>query len=114
MNYFSAYDYYFSWSRSCEFLEDKLHEFGTDSPGGWLEISEAGTESDLSFRIPGTEFKYKCSSGYYQADKSNPDQILQCQGNMLVDTSAVVSCIRKYLILIIYTFSADSFPSNDL
>ena len=99
MNYFSAYDYYFSWSRSCEFLEDKLHEFGTDSPGGWLEISEAGAESDLSFRIPGTEFKYKCSSGYYQADKSNPDQILQCQGNMLVDTSAVVSCIRKILLI---------------
>ena len=84
------------WDRGCSLLANHLHQFADNTKAsGWLQISGAGAESNLNYRIPGTEFKYKCSSGFYLPDKTNPDQILQCQGNRLVDTSAVVSCIRK-------------------
>ena len=67
---------------------------------GWLEITAAGDESTLEsnnmrYRIPGTEFKYKCSEGFELPDHTNPDQVLQCRGNFLVDTSSVQSCVPK-------------------
>ena len=89
---------YYRWTRSCEALENKIPEFADSSlVNGWLQIMGAGAETDasLNYRIPGTEFKYRCSDGFYLPNKTNPDQMLQCQGSRLVDTSAVTSCIRK-------------------
>ena len=82
-------------------MENRLYQFADNSEtSGWLEIASAGGASTLEsnsmrFRIPGTEFKYKCSEGFELPDHSNPDQVLQCRGNFLVDTSAVQSCVPK-------------------
>ena len=84
------------WDRGCSLLENNLAQFADNTrASGSLQISGPGAESNANYRIPGTEFKYKCSSGYYLPDKTNPDQMLQCQGNRLVDTSHITNCIRK-------------------
>ena len=92
---------YFRWTRTCEFLDNNLHDYADNSLiEGWLGITGAGTESKYEstskrFRIPGTEFKYKCSTGFELPDHTNPDQLLQCRGNFLVDTSNIQSCVPK-------------------
>ena len=92
------------WERGCVFLEDRLPQFADNAiASGSLEISGPGAESNMNYRIPGTEFKYKCSSGYYLPNQTNPDQILQCQGNRLVDTSFITNCVRKYLKMYNYS-----------
>ena len=78
-------------------MESKLYQFADNSQAsGWLHLMRGGADSHTSHRIPGTEFEYKCSSGFYLDNKTNPDQSLFCQGNMLVDTTSVASCIRKF------------------
>ena len=82
-------------------MDNKLHDYADNTLAtGWLGITGAGTESTYEsnskrFRIPGTEFKYKCSTGFELADKTNPDQVLQCRGNFLVDTSTIQPCVPK-------------------
>ena len=77
-------------------METKLYQFADNSQvTGWLQLMRGGAESHTSHRIPGAEFEYQCSSGFYLPNKTNPVQKLFCQGTMQVDTSLVSSCIRK-------------------
>lgn len=78
-------------------METKLYQFADNSQvTGWLQLMRGGAESHSSHRIPGAEFEYQCSSGFYLPDKTNPVQKLFCQGTLQVDTSLVSSCIRKF------------------
>ena len=97
---FNIFYHAIRWKRSCELLENKLYNFANNTKAtGWLGIVGHGAEthSSLHYRIPGTEFKYQCSNGFYIENKTNPIQMLQCQGNGLVDTSFVTSCIGKVI-----------------
>ena len=78
-------------------METKFSQFADSSQvTGWLQLMRGGTESHTSHRIPGAEFEYQCSAGFYLPNRTNPVQSLFCQGSLQVDTSSVSSCIRKY------------------
>ena len=78
-------------------METRLRQFAdTTVIDGWLELYAAGAESNTNYRIPGTEFKYKCKNGWEREDYTNPDNLIQCQGSRKADFSAVtLKCIRK-------------------
>ena len=86
-----------AWSRSCPDLEEKISsQADTSLAEGWLELVGPDTGSFSAYRIPGTAFKYKCSTGFEVMADSNPEQVLVCQGSRLVDFSAVQRCLRKF------------------
>ena len=86
-----------AWSRSCPDLEEKISsQADTSLAEGWLELVGPDTGSFSAYRIPGTAFKYKCSTGFEVMADSNPEQVLVCQGSRLVDFSAVQRCFRKF------------------
>ena len=41
------------------------------------------------------QYKYKCSEGYHLSNKTNPDQLLRCEGTRAVNTDHVETCYRK-------------------
>ena len=88
------------WSRGCDDeLKDQLPQFADSSlRSGWLELMSAGSGFSYDLRVPGSFFHYQCSAGFELPDKSNPEQPLVCQGSRSVDTSAVISCVRKLTI----------------
>ena len=91
------YNIHRSWGRTCPQLEDQISSLAdTSLAEGWLGLVGAHTGSFSAHRIPGTAFKYKCSTGFEVSQGSNPDQVLVCQGSRLVDFSAVQSCSRKF------------------
>ena len=84
-------------------METKLYQFSDNSQvTGWLQLMRGGAESHTSHRIPGSEFEYQCSSGFYLPNKTNPVQSLFCQGSLQVDTSLVSSCVRKLNMFMTY------------
>ena len=85
------------WSWTCPEMETRLRQFAdTTVIDGWLELYAAGAESNTNYRIPGTEFKYKCKNGWEREDYTNPDNLIQCQGSRKADFSGVtLKCIRK-------------------
>ena len=86
-----------AWDRSCPELEEKISgQADTSLTEGWLGLVGADTGSFSAHRIPGTAFKYRCSTGFEVSSDSNPDQVLVCQGSRLVDFSAVQRCVRKF------------------
>ena len=89
------------WSRGCEAeMKDQLPQFADSSlRSGWLELMSAGSGFSYDLRVPGSFFNYQCSAGFELPDKSNPEQPLVCQGSRSVDTSAIISCVRKYLTI---------------
>ena len=95
---------YLRWSWTCPEMDTRLRQYAdTRIIDGWLELYAAGAESDTDYRIPGTEFKYKCKSGWEREDFTNPDNLIQCQGSRKADFSAVtLMCIRKILIHCIF------------
>ena len=65
---------------------------------GFLQLYEAvnTTAFHAGYRVPGTAFKYKCSSGFALEDDSNPDRIIKCEGSRKADFSSVTdTCLRK-------------------
>ena len=89
------------WSRGCEAeMQDKLTQFADSSQrSGWLELVSAGPGFSYDLRVAGTSFNYQCSPGFELPDKSNPEQSLVCQGSRAIDTSAVLSCVRKFVTI---------------
>jgi hypothetical protein len=94
----ALYYLYAAWTRSCPEMEDRIYEMAdntlTGTPG-WLQLKWAKTGFSKSYRIPGTTYKYKCSTGYYLADKTNPLQELTCEASRRVDFSNVNKCQRE-------------------
>ena len=41
------------------------------------------------------QYKYKCSEGYHLSNKTNPDQLLRCEGTRAVNTDNLETCYRK-------------------
>ena len=77
-------------------MKDELPEFAdTSLRAGWLELMSAGPGFDYNLRVPGTSFNYQCSAGFERPSRDNPEQSLVCQGSRSVDTSALISCVRK-------------------
>ena len=77
-------------------MKDKMPEFADNTlASGWLELISAGPGFNVDHRVPGTSFQYKCSDGYYQNDKSNPEQTVRCEGTRAFDTSAIQTCTRE-------------------
>ena len=67
---------------------------------GYLHLYQAvdPTSNHVDYRVPGTAFKYKCSTGFGLQDYSNPDREIMCQGNRKADFSAVTeNCKRKFI-----------------
>ena len=95
-----GYRLYRRWSWTCSELETHLRQFAdTSLRDGWLWLHAAGADSNINYRVPGTEFKYKCSSGFELDDFTNPDRVLKCEGSRKVDFSSVTKrCIRKSII----------------
>ena len=93
----SLYFLYASWTRACPELEDKIYEMSDNSlgPTGWLEIQGALAGFNKNYRIPGTTMKYKCNTGFYLADQTNPIQELTCQASRKVDFTNVNMCTRE-------------------
>ena len=92
----SIYFLHRGWGRSCPGMESKFHNLANNSLAkGWLGIVGADTGGHTSYRIPGTRMKYKCSAGFVLPNATNPDQLLECNGNMKVDTSHITHCERK-------------------
>ena len=86
----------FRWSRDCDLLEDRIYEFADNTEiSGWLEIKTASPGFDIKYRVPGTTFQYRCSTGFELPTNENPDQNLVCQGNKRVFTDDIVTCVRK-------------------
>ena len=79
-------------------MEDEIYEMSDNSlgPTGWLELQSAGTGFNKKYRIPGTTMKYKCNTGFYQADQTNPMQELTCQASRKVDFTTVNMCTREF------------------
>ena len=89
----------FSWRRDCPDLKSKLTEFADNSLiPGWLELKSGLSGFSVEQRVAGTQFNYRCSQGFELPDHSNPDQVLTCQGTRAVDTSAVTSCVGKFVL----------------
>ena len=97
------YSIHRAWERGCPELTEQISDLAdTSQVQGWLGLSGADTGSFSAHRIPGTAFKYKCSTGFEVSTNSNPDQLLVCQGSLLVDFSSVSTCVRKcYFCLIL-------------
>ena len=86
------------WSRSCDLLEEKIYDFADNTEiTGWLELKTASPGFNTNYRVPGTKFQYRCSTGFTtdQNTNENPDQDLICEGSMRVLTDDIVSCVRK-------------------
>lgn len=88
------------WSRHCEDMDDDLPEFAhTNKVEGWLDMQDAGNDSrtgGMGYKIPGTEYKYKCGPGFELPDRTNPIRYIRCQGSRKMDTSEITeNCIRK-------------------
>ena len=88
------------WYRHCPDLYDELPQFANISQvEGYLEFQDAGNDSrtgSIAYRIPGTEFKYKCGPGFELPDKINPIKYIRCQGSRKMETSEVsVLCVPK-------------------
>ena len=66
---------------------------------GWLELKSGLDGFSVDQRVAGTQFNYRCSTGFELPDHSNPDQVLSCQGSRAVDTSAVTSCVGKFCLV---------------
>ena len=82
-------------------MDDDLPEFAvTDKVAGWLEMQAAGNDSKtggMKYKIPGTEYKYKCGPGFELPSRTNPIKYIRCQGNRKMETSEITEdCIRKY------------------
>ena len=79
-------------------MEDEIYEMSDNSlgPTGWLELQSAGTGFAKKYRIPGTMMKYKCNTGFYLADQTNPMQELTCQASRKVDFTTVNMCTREF------------------
>ena len=87
----------FRWSRSCDLLKDRIYDFADNTEiSGWLEIKTASPGFNINYRVPGTTFQYRCSTGFELPTNENPDQNLVCQGNKRVFTDDIVTCVRKY------------------
>ena len=92
----SIYYLHRGWGRSCPEMKDQLHALADNTLAkGWLGIAGPDTGGDVRYRIPGTRMKYKCSAGFVLPNATNPDQLLECNGNMKVDTSHITHCERK-------------------
>ena len=92
----------FRWYRHCPDLLDELPEFAeTVKVDGYLALDDAGDDSrtgGIGYRIPGTEYKYKCGPGFELPDHTNPIRNIRCQGSRKIETSEITEiCIRKYL-----------------
>ena len=75
-------------------MKEKLDQFADSSlVAGWLELQSALTGYSVDHRVAGSQFVYKCSHGFELPNKSNPDQVLSCEGSLEVDTSSVTSCV---------------------
>ena len=86
-----------AWDRTCPELEDQITALAdTSLAQGWLGLEAADTGSFSAHRIPGTAFKYRCSTGFEVSTDSNPEQVLVCHGSRRVDFSQVQSCSRKF------------------
>ena len=97
----SIYYLHRGWGRSCPEMKDQLHALANNTLAeGWLGIVGAETGGDVRYRIPGTRMKYKCSAGFTLPNGTNPEQTLECNGNMKVDTSFITHCERKCCIII--------------
>ena len=86
-------------------MKSKLPEYSDNTQGveGWLELKGAEQGFNKDHRIPGTAHKYQCKAGFQlddgtgEADGTNPEQILACQGSRKVDFSGITKkCVRKY------------------
>ena len=94
--------YYISrkWSLGCPDMGRYLRDYADTSViDGYLHLYQAvdPTSNHVDYRVPGTAFKYKCSTGFGLPDYSNPDREIMCQGNRKADFSAVTeNCKRKY------------------
>ena len=94
--YIHFYIFNFSWRRDCPDLKSKLTEFADSSLiPGWLELKSGLSGFNVDHRVAGSQYNYRCSSGFELPDHSNPDQVLSCQGTRAVDTSAVSSCVGE-------------------
>ena len=79
----------YSWSITCSDLEDSYPDLADQSKmEGSLDVESfyyPSSGSNMNAEVPGTSFNYRCSTGHALADESNPDQILSCRGNRMVD-----------------------------
>ena len=90
----------FRWSRHCPDLLDELPAFADSSKvEGYLDFVAAGNESlagSIAYRIPGTEYKYKCGPGFELPSRTNPERYIRCQGSRKMEVSEVsVLCVPK-------------------
>ena len=85
-----------SWQRECPDMELKLHHLANNTLAtGWLERVGAASGFHVSYRIPGTTMKYKCSNGFDLPNGTNPNQLLSCSANRKVDTTHIDHCERE-------------------
>ena len=96
---YRAYHISKRWSLGCPDMGRNLRDYAdTSVVDGYLHLYEAvdPTSYDVDYRVPGTAFHYKCSTGFGLPDYSNPDREIICQGNRKSDFSAVTeNCKRK-------------------
>ena len=108
--------YYISrkWSPGCPDMGRHLRTYADTSViDGYLYLYQAVDPSSyhVDYRVPGTAFKYKCSTGFGLPDYSNPDREILCQGNRKADFSEVTeNCKREYLWFKKYTSPKPSLP----
>ena len=104
---YKAYYISRSWSLGCPDMGRYLRTYADTSViDGYLHLYQAvdPTANHVDYRVPGTAFRYKCSTGFGLPDYSNPDREILCQGNRKADFSAVTeNCKRKYSWLKKYT-----------
>ena len=84
-------------------MEEEIYEMSDNSlgPTGWLELKSAKTGFNKKYPIPGTTMNYKCNTGFYLADQTNPIQELTCQASRKVDFTNVNMCTREFSIQVI-------------
>jgi hypothetical protein len=86
-----------NWGRSCPYLEEKISSLANNTLAtGSLDLEGPETGFSSSYRIAGSQFKYKCSKGFSLPDGTNPEQLLSCSGSLKVDTTQVTLCERKH------------------
>ena len=84
------------WSRTCDSMSTKLSQFANNSLAtGWLQYRSTGPESNWNYKVPGTKYKFSCSSGFQLENGTNPHQLIYCLGSRLMGTSHLTTCIRK-------------------
>ena len=84
------------WSRTCDSMSWKLSQFANNSLAtGWLQYRSTGPESNWNYKVPGTKYKFSCSSGFQLENGTNPNQLIYCLGSRLMGTSHLTTCIRK-------------------